>query len=217
MSVWIDFIMAALVLTSLLMLGSSRLAACIRVAAAQGIILGTLPFFAHAEAIGPRTFLLAFAGIGLRGIVFPALLLRALRDADVKREMEPFIGYTLSLILGVALLGATIPLGRRLPIPGGVASPLLVPVAFHTILVGLLLIVSRRKALTQVLGYLVIENGIYAFGVSLAQEAPLLVELGVLLDVFVGVFVMGIIIFHINREFDHIDVDRLSLLKDWQE
>lgn len=217
MSVWTDFILAVLVLTSFLMLGSSRLGACIRFAAAQGIVLGTLPFFAHAEAITGRTCLLAFAGIALRGIVFPFLLSRTLREADVRREMEPFIGYTLSLILGVALLGVSLPLGRRLPIPGGVASPLLVPVAFHTILAGLLLIVSRRKALTQVLGYLVIENGIYAFGVSLSQEAPLLVELGVLLDVFVAVFVMGIIIFHINREFDHIDVDRLSMLKDWHE
>lgn len=217
MTVWIDSILAILVLTSLMLLGSSRLTSCIRFAAIQGTVLGALPFLTHAHGITWRTFLLAGAGIGLRGIAFPSLLSRALRDAEVKREMEPFIGYTLSLVLGVLLLGVSLWIGRRLPIPGGVASTLLVPIAFHTILVGLLLIVSRRKALTQVLGYLVIENGIYAFGVSLAQEAPLLVELGVLLDVFAAVFVMGIIIFHINREFDHIDVDRLSLLKDWHE
>ncbi|MEK7865692.1 MAG: NADH-quinone oxidoreductase subunit K [Planctomycetota bacterium] len=216
MTVWIDSILAVLVLTSLMLLGSSRLTACIRFAAIQGIVLGFLPFFAH-DHFTWRTFVLAGAGIGLRGVAFPALLNRALRDAEVRREMEPFIGYTLSLLLAVLLLGASLWIGRRLPIPGGVASDLLVPVAFHTILVGLLLIISRRKALTQVLGYLVIENGIFAFGVSLAQEAPLIVELGVLLDVFVAVFVMGIIIFHINREFDHIDVDRLSALKDWHE
>jgi hydrogenase-4 component E len=64
------------------------------------------------------------------------------------------------------------------------------------------------------LGYLVMENGIYLFGVSLVPEQPMTVELGVLLDVFVGVFIMGIMIFHINREFDHIDVGRLSTLKD---
>jgi len=89
-----------------------------------------------------------------------------------------------------------------------------VPLAFFTILAGLFLIVSRRTALTQVQGYLVLENGVYAFGVAMAQEAPLSVELGILLDIFVGVFIMGIIIFHISREFDHIDTDRLTALKD---
>lgn len=83
-------------------------------------------------------------------------------------------------------------------------------------LVGFFLIVSRRIALSQVLGYLVLENGIYILGVALVHEQPFLVELGVLLDVFVGVFVMGIMMFHINREFDHIDVHRLAKLTDFE-
>jgi len=65
----------------------------------------------------------------------------------------------------------------------------------------------------QTLGYLAMENGIYAFGLAFAVEEPLLVEMGVLLDVFVAVFVMGIAIYHISREFDHIDTDRLSALR----
>jgi hydrogenase-4 component E len=65
-----------------------------------------------------------------------------------------------------------------------------------------------------VIGYLLMENGIYIFGIALAHDEPLLVEMGVLLDVFVAVFVMGIAIFHINRAFDHIDVDQLKSLKD---
>ena len=81
------------------------------------------------------------------------------------------------------------------------------------VLVGLFLIVSRRKAITQVLGYIVAENGIYALGVALVGGVPLLVELGVLLDVFVAVFIMSIAAYHISREFDHIDVDQLDRLK----
>ena len=69
-------------------------------------------------------------------------------------------------------------------------------------------------ALSQVLGYLAMENGIYAFGMAFAIQEPLMVEMGVLLDVFVAVFVMGIAIHHISREFDHIDTDKLSALKD---
>jgi hydrogenase-4 component E len=68
--------------------------------------------------------------------------------------------------------------------------------------------------LNQVVGYLVLENGVYLFGLILAPEVPLLVELGILLDVFVAVFVMGIAIFHISREFDHLEMDQLTTLKD---
>ena len=82
------------------------------------------------------------------------------------------------------------------------------------VMVGLFVIVSRTKALTQALGYLAMENGIYAFGMALALKEPVTVEMGILLDVFVAVFVMGIIIYHINREFDEISTDRLSVLKD---
>ena len=102
----------------------------------------------------------------------------------------------------------------RLPIPATMASPWLAPVAFFSIFSGFFLIISRKRAANQVLGFLVLENGVYAFGVGAASGTPWLVEAGVLLDVFVAVFVMGITIFHINREFDHIDTDRLSALKD---
>ena len=81
------------------------------------------------------------------------------------------------------------------------------------ILIGLFLIISRKKALMQVIGYLVMENGIFLFGVITVVETPLLVELGMLLDAFVGVFVMGIAIFHINREFGSMDIDRLNALR----
>ena len=81
------------------------------------------------------------------------------------------------------------------------------------IFVGLFLMISRRNALMQVIGYLVLENGIFVFGVITVVGTPLLVELGVLLDAFVGVFVMGIAIYHITREFGSMDVDRLTELR----
>jgi len=87
------------------------------------------------------------------------------------------------------------------------------PSALFSLLTGLMIIVTRRKALTQVIGYLTMENGVYLFGTVLMIEEPFLVEMGVLLDVFVAVFIMGITIYQINSEFDHIDTDRLSELK----
>ena len=93
-------------------------------------------------------------------------------------------------------------------------TPVLVPVSLSTVVIGLLVLTTRSKALTQVVGYLILENGIYVFGLSQVERVPFLVEVGVLLDVFVGVFIMGIVVFHINREFDSLDSARLTELRD---
>jgi len=214
MATWIDSALVLIILTNLLLIGSSRIRTCIHVVAVQGVILGLLAIAARRGAPPPHTILLALGSIGLKGFLFPWLLFRARREANVRREPRPFVGYQVSILAGIVAMGMALWLGRRLPLPGDVISTLVVPTALFTMLGGLFLIVSRKTALMQVLGYLVLENGIYTFGVAVVQEAPLLVELGVLLDVFVAVFVMGIIIFHISREFDHIETDRLAALKE---
>jgi hydrogenase-4 component E len=96
----------------------------------------------------------------------------------------------------------------------GTPSGVLIPVALSTVIIGLIVLTTRNKALTQVVGYLILENGIYVFGLSQAERVPFLVEVGVLLDVFAGVFIMGIVVFHINREFDSLDSARLTELRD---
>ncbi len=209
-----DVILVLLVLTNLRLLGASRLGASIRTVAVQGILLGALALLAHHNHLTMAVLIVALGGIALKGIVFPWLLFRALRQAEVQREVEPFVGSIPSLLAGVAALGGSLWLARRLSLPEPPNSSFLVAVALFSIMAGLFLIITRKKAISQVLGFLVMENGIYAFGVGLLLESPLLVELGVLLDVFVAVFVMGIIIFHISREFDHIDTHELSSLRD---
>ena len=207
-------VLVLLILTNLRLLGSSRLNACIRTVASQAVLLGIIPLLAHWGDVGPRLLLLALASTAIKAGVLPWLLRRAVREAGVQREVEPIVGFTTSLLLGLALLGVALHVASRLPLPGADGPTFLVPVALFTTMVGMLMIVGRRKAVMQALGYLAMENGIYAFGLAMAVEEPLLVEMGVLLDVFVAVFVMGIAIHHISREFDHIDTDRLSALRD---
>jgi hydrogenase-4 component E len=211
---WIDAAVALVVLGNLRLLGTSRLVACIRIVAFQGIVLGLLTILSHAGDLTLRVVLEAAVSMFTKGVVFPWLLSRAVRGTDVRRELDPIVGYTPSLLVGGLLLGVALWLGWRLPLPGPTESQFMIAVSLHTIMVGLFIIVARRMAITQVLGYLAMENGIYAFGLLFAQREPLLVEMGILLDAFVAVFVMGIMIYHINREFDHIDTDRLSELKD---
>ncbi len=218
MNPWLDATLVLLILTNLHMLGSSRIAACIRTVAVQAVLLGIILLLAQRDDMGPRLLLLAGMGTVIKAGILPWLLRRAAREAGVQTEDDPLVGFTTSLLLGLALLAAALHLAGRLPLPdrahSGCSTAFLVPVALFTMMVGLLLIVGRRKAVMQTLGYLAMENGIYAFGVAFAVEHALLVEMGVLLDVFVAVFVMGIAIHHISREFDHIDTDRLSALKD---
>ena len=111
------------------------------------------------------------------------------------------------------ILGVSLWLGSKLSVKGLAELPLAAPAAFMTLFTGLFLVVARKKALTQCLGYIVLENGISAFGVATVAEIPALVELGLLLDAFVAVFVMGIAMYHINREFDHMDAHQLDTLK----
>jgi len=214
MSQLVNSILVLLVLTGFLLLGSSRLAACIRAVAIQGLLLGILAIAVQDGQLSVAGVLFPLISGVVKGLFLPWMLFRAMREAEASREVEPFISYNLSIMAGAVALAVSLWLGQRLKLPSQPPSSLLVPAAFFTSLVGLIVIVSRRKALTQVLGYLALENGVYAFGAAVALELPVLVELGILLDVFVGVFVMGIAIFHIGREFDHIDTDKLASLTD---
>jgi hydrogenase-4 component E len=210
----VNAILVFLLLTGFLLLASSRLAACIRAVAIQGILLGLLAITSQDGKLSVVGVLLPIISAAVKGFLLPWLLLRAMRDADTVREVEPLITYNLSVMTGAMALAVSLWLGQRLPLPNQPTSLLLVPTAFFTCMVGFVLLVTRRKAITQVLGYLTLENGVYAFGAAVALDMPVLVELGILLDVFVGVFVMGIAIFHISRQFDHIDTDRLVSLSD---
>lgn len=208
-----DLILSIMVLTNLLLIGSSRLAGGIRLVALQGFVLGLVPLLMHWDDWTVRIVVMSVTVITLKGIVFPMLLNRAAQWANVRREVEPFIGFTPSLLVGTLFFGISIWLGYQLPLPQQHLSSLLVPVSFFTMLIGLFLIITRRKALTQVMGYVVLENGIFTFGLAALRESHLVVEVGILLDVFVAVFVMGITIFRIKGEFDHIDTDLLTDLK----
>ena len=162
---------------------------------------------------GSELLFVAVVGMTLKGVVFPWLLFRAVRETRISRDVQPYVGYSASVMIGVVGLAGMFLLSERLaPFPAG-ASSLLVTAALFSVFTGLFLIVSRKRAINQVLGFLVLENGVYLFGAGVMSETSLLVEVGILLDVFVAVFVMGIALFHINREFDHIETDRLSSLK----
>ncbi len=207
-----ELLLLLAVLTSFWILGTARLSSMIRATAIQGALLAALPI-ALATRPSLHVVALALGTLAVKAFILPHFLSRAIREAAVRREIEPLIGFTASLMLGAVAVALAFTIAPRLPLPE-LASDMLVPVALSTVIIGLIVLTTRNKAITQVVGYLVLENGIYVFGLSQAERVPFLVEIGVLLDVFVGVFIMGIVVFHINREFDSIDSARLTRLRD---
>jgi hydrogenase-4 component E len=141
------------------------------------------------------------------------VLFWAIRHVSIRHDAPNIFGIGTSLLLGGILVGLSFFLSSALVLTEKPFSDLLIPSAFSILFIGFLLLISRTKAITQVVGYLVMENGIFLFALLLLETTPLLVELGILLDIFVGVFIMGIVINHIQNEFDHTDTSRLTTLK----
>jgi hydrogenase-4 component E len=210
----VDVALVAIVLLDLVLLGATRMTSCIRTVAFQGAILAAVPPLIEMNDLSVRVVFLAVMAFVVKAMVIPSFLFRALRNLRIHREVEPFIGFLTSLALGALAVAASFLFSSGLPLPGSVRGGMLVPTALSTALIGAIVLVSRRKAITQVVGYLVIENGVFLLGLLLHKTMPGIVEAGALLDVFVGVFVMGIVIFQISREFASIDTQNLSALKE---
>ena len=213
MSEVLNLLLVVLLLLNFWMLGTSRMRAVIHCAGAQGMLLGAAYLVMHG-ARGPRAMALGVAIVAIKGILIPKILIGALRSQPIRREVEPFISFTVSLLLGALATGLAVLFARTLPLIESDSGDLLVPTSLATVLTGFIVLTTRRKALTQVVGYLTLENGIFIFGLLLLEAMPFLVEIGVLLDLFVGVFVMGIILHHINREFDSVSTEYLTELKE---
>ena len=195
-----DVFLAALVIVNLALAGVSRLPGAIRLIAVQGLLVGMLPFVLHGEHLA-----IALVNTVVKGALMPLMLVYAMKKANTVRELEPLVGFGKSVAIVFAL---TLAAFRFTP------PPLVTALSFATIATGLFLVVARRKAITQVLGFLCFENGISVFAAAIAMDYGLILELGVLLDVFALVFILGIAIYEINRTFSTVDTDRMNKLTD---
>jgi len=207
-----DQLLVICLLLNFAVLGTSRLGFSVRAVALQGVILGVLPALIH--PFSWHLVLIVVSIILAKGALIPILIMRAIRKAEIQREFEPFIGYIPSLVLGALFTSLAFIFAARLPLAPEHEGLLFVPASIATVMCGFLVLMGRRKAISQVIGYLLMENGIFVFGLLLAEAMPLMVEAGALLDLLVGVFVMGIVINHISREFSTLDTSRLSALRE---
>jgi len=210
---FLDPLLIIVLALNFIALGVSRIRAVINAVAFQGMLLGFFPLFVHRD-LGLRGILLITATVGLKGSIIPRYLLHAMREANIQHEVTPIVSPMLSLLLGAIGTSLALVFANKLPLAAEHADLLLVPASLATVWTGFLMLTTRKKAIMQVLGYLLLENGIFMFGFLLLEAMPALVEVGVLLDLFTGVFVMGIIIHHISREFASTSTEHLTELKD---
>ena len=215
----LDPILVIVLLLNFLALGVSRLNTVIYAVAIQGVLLAIMQPLVSGKSIGFAdvemvSIVLMAITFGVKGYVIPKMLFYAMQRANVHREVEPLIGFVPSLLLGAIGTGISLYFARTLQLHEQHTSSLVVPTSLTTVLVGFIVLITRRQAINQVLGYLLLENGVFVFGLLLLHAMPIFVELGVLLDIFVGVFVMGIIINHISREVPSTTTEHLSSLRE---
>jgi hydrogenase-4 component E len=201
----------AIVVCNLYMLSVARLTGMIRGVAAQGFLLSLLPLLLAVPADPVHTIFLVFLGMGIKGILIPKYLFRAIRDVRVVREVEPAVSYSLSAIYGIVTAALAFFILRKIPFPTMV-SPIHASIAIATAFVGIFLIVARRNVVSQIVGYLVLENSAFILAISIAAFQPLLVEMGVLLDMLVGVFIMVVAVHHIHTKHKSIGIQSLERL-----
>ena len=202
MTTWIDVSCITIVFFALSILATYRIVGIIRIFALQSFVLAWMPFFLHAQALSGRDVTLALGTLVLKAVLVPAVLFWAIRHVSMRSEIKPLIGAGASIICGALVIAGAFWISLSLKLPGKPLSGLLLPCALATVLLGFLIMVTRTRAVTQVLGYLVMENGIFLFALALFDVMPVLIEMGILLDIFVAVFIMAIIVNHINEEFE---------------
>jgi hydrogenase-4 component E len=205
----------ALLLTAVLVLWRRELAVIVRVLALQGVALAGLVVVLAWEEGSAELGAVAVGLLVLNGGVMPWLLYRALAGSGpVQRETRPVLNVAASLLAAAALmllaLAVSVPLVELAPSPASRA----VPIAIAVVLIGFLVLVTRRQAVSQLVGFLLMDNGITAAGFLTTARIGLVVEVGVALDVLLVVLILQVLTGHMRETFGDTDLDELKELRD---
>ncbi|WP_419174817.1 hydrogenase [Desulfosediminicola sp.] len=212
-----EIILVITLLSVLLSLGSTRLMMLVKIMALQGVMVSLTPLFLKSHgSLSSGAIIFFQVMILIKGLLIPGLLYMAVKRVSIKREIEPFIGYHASILVGLAIILVSVFITNHLRLSLFEGHDMVLITAITTMASGFFLMMGRSKAITQIIGYLMLENGIYLIGTALTDHRHTIyvVEFGVLLDVLVGVMIMGVILHNINSTFEDVDTTLLGRLKD---
>lgn len=204
---------AGMLVTAYLMVGQKALFTAIRLYGAQSLFLSIVTATIAVSQARPELFVTAALTMALKTILIPWFLMRVIDRIGIHREIEPFLNVPASLLvcLGLTVVGYRVSTG--FPEGAGGVSHHLIGVALSMLLIGLFLMVTRKKAITQILALLTVENAVFLVAVGVTSGMPLVVELGISFDVILAVLLLGILVQRIVDRFESMDVSRLSKLK----
>lgn len=212
-AIMIDFAAGGLVLAAVLIVWRRDLRAIVRLLAWQGVALAVIPILRGIHDGHTELVLMGFAVLALRAGMLPWLLARAVKRED-QREATPLVNTSSSLLIAAGLTVVAFAISRPLVElePGPVITA--VPAGLAVVLIALFVMATRRHAVSQAAGFLMLDNGVAATAFLLTAGIPLIVELGVSLDVLFAIIVIGILTGRLRRAFGGADLDQLQELKD---
>ncbi len=211
-----DFVIlcaAGMLVSVYLMVGQKALFVTIRLYGLQSLLLGAVGVAMGLEQHRYHLFVTAGLTVGLKGFLIPWFLMRVVDRVGIRREIEPYLNVPSSLLicLGLTVVGYRVSLGLAAADQG--APHQVVGVSLSMLLMGLFLMVTRKKALTQILALLTIENAVFLVALGATAGMPLVVELGISFDVILAVLILGVMVRRIVDRFESMDTSRLSKLK----
>ncbi|MCX9082663.1 MAG: hypothetical protein OIN83_10745 [Candidatus Methanoperedens sp.] len=206
-----QLLIAFILVSTFMILGSTRLYSCVRAFGIQSFLLAFVAGIVAYSTGKYDIYIVALLTLIIKSAVIPYIFIYIIREIKVKREVELYVTISPSIIIGGILVVISYYLIRSISIISELSS-LALSASVSLVSIGLFIMISRKKALMQMLGILVMENGLFLGAISLTNGMPLLVELGIFFDVLIGVLIMGILIFRINKTFESIDTDMLKTL-----
>ena len=203
-------------LTMLYLAATSRIIAHIRILIAQGVLLFLICCggFHHMDIL--NFAFLALETLIFKGVVIPWFLYRVLKKTHSNRDVAANIPHFYCLVIASIILLISILASNYYISSVKLISPMFFGVSVATIIISLWLITIKHKIISNVIEFITMENGIFLLSLSIAKEMPILVNMGVLLDVFIAVYILGLFVHEINKEFNDLEVSHLSDLKDYE-
>jgi hydrogenase-4 component E len=193
---------------------TARLESYVKVIAMQGIILFLLVIIDHGSMHLPNLLFLSFETLVVKAIAIPLFLIFIIRKNDIFREVNPYVAHYESLTIASLIFVAGFYISYWSVDAVSNIRPFYFGISISTIVTGLFIIISREKIITHVMGYMMLENGIFLLALSIAKEMPFIVALGVLLDIFIAIYLLGMFINKIKESYSDVQIDSLTNLKD---
>ena len=210
----VNLLAAFLLLVAFAMLSQRRVLSLVRLFAWQGAALAASTLVVAYTTAQPHLYISAAITIGLKVIFIPWALHRLIDRLDVRWDVETLINIPTTMLAGIALVIFAFALATPISQMAGTLTRSTLGIALASVLLSFLMMIVRRKAIPQVIGFLALENGLFFAATSATYGMPLVVELGVALDVLVGTFIFGIFFFHIREQFESLDIRHMEKLKE---